>query len=467
MNRAILGLAVAVAGLLATVSPVRAEDNSSPLTTTSMVRGKGYVRIPDPPIEESVAHFSNVLFLNRCASGCTITPGTDNSSTNRSSIISGTVNLSAFRWGDSMWNQVVSCVQDIFSRFDVVVTDVDPGNAEHMEAMVAGLGSQAGAGQGVLGFAPFACGYIPRSISYTFANDNYYANDVNEICATIGQEAAHTWGLDHEILASDPMTYAPYNGRRQFQNQLVQCGEYPQQTHSCGCGGQQQNSVAEITAVFGTGTPTPPHMTINDPADGAQVEPGFPVHAQADESLNKAELRIDNQLVQTISTPPYAFNAPTDLGQGNHRVEVRGFDLQNTPGSAFIDVTIGEPCQTPADCQAQGDNYTCVGGRCVLGEGTPGGLGEPCTGDQECYSGLCLTSGTDMKCVESCNPDNNDCPGGFDCLGFEGGGVCWPGDGGGGGGGCASSDTGGSALPIGLGLAFAGLIVRRRRRPRA
>lgn len=470
MNRVIVGCAVTFAGVLALQSAASADDNGPGVDvgSTSFVRGKGYVVVPNPDPVESVQHFSNVLFLNRCASGCSIVYGNDNSSTDHSSIAQGS--LTAWRYGDAKWDATVACVQDVFSRFNVVVTDVDPGAAEHMEAMVAGLGSQVGADPGVLGFAPFVCsyGYIPRSISYTFANDSYYGGgggDVDEICATIAQEAAHTWGLDHEILNSDPMTYAPYGGRRQFQDQLVTCGEYPGQTHLCGCSSSQtqQNSVQRIADRFGMGTPMPPHMTITEPAENAQVDPGFVVRAEADKDLSKAELYIDNQLVRTLTTEPYTFNAPTDLEDGGHRIEVRGYDNFNTPGSAFRNVVIGAPCETPADCQDAGDNYTCVGGRCVPGEGTPGGLGEDCTGDEECFSGLCLSNGNEMKCVESCNLDANDCPDGYDCLGFEDGGVCWPAAGGGGGG-CSSSDDGGGALPIGLGLAFAGLVVGRRRR---
>jgi MYXO-CTERM domain-containing protein len=470
MNRVIAGLAVTVGGLLTLASTALANDNNDLPGEPSINRGKGYVIVPDPDPVEAVQHFSNILFLNRCASGCNIVYGTDNSSTNRSSIAQGS--LTAFRYGDAKWNAVVDCVAEVFSRFNIVVTDDDPGAAEHMEAMVAGYGSQVGADPGVLGFAPFVCsyGYIPRSISYTFANDNYYGGgggDVDEICATVAQEAAHTWGLDHEILNSDPMTYAPYSGRRQFADQLIQCGEYPGQTHTCGCSNtqQQQNSVQRIADRFGMGAPSPPEMTITEPEDGAQVDPGFVVRAEANESLQRAELYVDNILVATLTNGPYAFNAPEDLGEGGHRVEVRGYDVFGTPGTTFINVIIGEPCETPGDCQDLGDEYTCVGGRCVPGSGVPGGLGELCAGDEECFSGLCLSNGTEMRCVESCNLDGSDCPDGYDCLGFDGGGVCWPGDGGGGGG-CSSSDGGGSALPIGVGLAFFGVVFGRRRRRR-
>src|SRR4030095_4035620 len=120
------------------------------------------------------------------------------------------------------------------SPFNIQVTDVDPGATEHMEVMVAGDTAcdvyeppqNPSDCQYVLGVAPATCGYIPRSVSYVFANNGYFnSNTVNEICATVGQEVAHTWGLDHERLASDPMTYLEYSGRRQFQNQAVACGE--------------------------------------------------------------------------------------------------------------------------------------------------------------------------------------------------------------------------------------------------
>jgi hypothetical protein len=480
MTKAILGLAVACAGALYSTT-ARAENNTT-LGDPVVIGGRGYVPVATPDPVAAVQHFSNVLFLNRCAGGCTISPGSDNSSSNDSSILQNTRQLAEFRWSDEVWDGVVACVREVFSPFNVSVTDVDPGAAEHMESMVAGTASQLGFQAGVLGIAPFVCGYeyIPRSISYALANENYYGagsqtRNINELCSTIAQEVAHTWGLDHEIEPSDPMTYASYDGRKQFQDEEIQCGEYPspQYHHDCGdlgtftCPGNlpsTQNSFQRITDRFGPADPTPPTVEILEPGDGDEVQPGFLVRAEADETLSKAELRIDNRLVQTVETPPYDFTASADLGEGNHRVEVRAFDLQGTPGSAFVEVVIGEPCEDDDDCAASGDDMVCVGGRCVLGEGGDGGLGDTCTGDAECYSGLCLSDGTDAYCVEGCELESDDCPSGFGCLGFEGGGVCWPGADGGGGG-CASSEGGGAgaALSIGLGLAFAGFVTRRRR----
>jgi MYXO-CTERM domain-containing protein len=480
MNRVILGLAVSFGGLIASIPAAHADDNDSDINVslpTSLPRGKGYVVVPPPPEGVFIAQpFSNILFLNRCTGGCTIQAGgQDNSSNNVSTVADGTSALSAFRWSETVWQETLACVQDIFSPFNIVVTDADPGVTPHMEAIVAGTATQLDCSQcvpGVLGIAPVAwdCEYMPRSMSYTFANENYYGagsqtRNVNELCATIGQEVAHTWGMDHEILASDPMTYASYNGRRQFEDAAIQCGEYPGQTHSCFCGGNTQNSVQEILQRFGPGgPPTPPHMTITDPAAGAQVQQGFAVVAEGDEPLGRVELRIDGELIDTDTTGPYEFFAPSDLADGTHMVEVTGYDNRGDPGKKTISVIIGEPCQDDGDCEEIGEGLVCLGGRCVLGNGYEGGLGTPCEGDDDCSSGTCLMQGDDMYCVESCNPGSDECPGDFDCLDFEDGGVCWPADGGGGGG-CASTDAGGAAaLPIGFGLAFVGMLFRRRRR---
>jgi uncharacterized protein (TIGR03382 family) len=61
----------------------------------------------------------------------------------------------------------------------------------------------------------------------------------------MAQEVAHSFGLDHELLASDPMTYLDYAGERTFQDTMAFCGEYG--GRMCGISGSvcrtKQNSV--------------------------------------------------------------------------------------------------------------------------------------------------------------------------------------------------------------------------------
>src|SRR5689334_17557864 len=78
---------------------------------------------------------SKIVFLNRCTGGCKVTSGFTDSRTNKSAIGAGTI--SAYSYGDSSWNSVVSCMKMTMSRFNVTVTDQDPGpNVDHFEVMI-------------------------------------------------------------------------------------------------------------------------------------------------------------------------------------------------------------------------------------------------------------------------------------------------------------------------------------------
>lgn len=432
----------------------------------------------DPGVT-AVAADTNVIYLNRCLGGCDVVRGNTDAaaSPDRSSIVgSGSHTLSAFSRSDAVWNGVVQCMQQVFGPFNVVITDQDPGSAPHFEIMFGGTSRQLGMGDGIGGVSPATCAtYIPNSLVFVF---DVWGNDVDEICATAAQEIAHSWSLDHTTEASDPLTYFPFNGRRFYKDGAENCGSdcingvlqgygIPctgpgQQTRSCICGGNTQNPTAEIKALFGDGTPTPPNVKITRPQTGDNVAPGFPINTEVTDlqGVQRVELFIDNQAVQTLTTGPYAFNAPSDLGNGTHTVKVVGYDVFGASGEATVQVVIGEPCGKPADCPNNTD--TCIGGRCVPGPGVQGGLGSDCSAGQSCSSGICTATTEGSYCTESCQLGAGQCPSGFGCLdtGLNNGtGVCFPGfdDGTGG---CSS----GSGAPIGFGLAFAALLVVRRRK---
>jgi hypothetical protein len=78
-------------------------------------------------------------------------------------------------------------------------------------------------------------------------------DDPRTVCEVISQEIAHSFGLDHERLPSDPMTYLDYDGDRTFQDQSAACGEFSDR--KCGINGkacrQRQNSVALLRQRLG------------------------------------------------------------------------------------------------------------------------------------------------------------------------------------------------------------------------
>jgi hypothetical protein len=419
-----------------------------------------------------------ILFLNRCVGGCVIRPGWDSSINNTSTVVAETSTISQFSGSQANWDAIVACVRDTYAPFGIRIVTDDPGTVPHFEAIVAGTPQQAGLPcnqtEGcVYGVSPArsggTCPVINNSITFSFAN--LFPSNINRVCWMVAQESAHSFGLfDHEALAGDAMTYIglgdPNPPRKTFRNENGRCGEYQPNPQGCWCdrndaNGYSQNSYASLLAVLGDNTPTPPVVEITAPAHGATVEPGFVVIADVTDADGVAAvtLEIDGTVIATDTTAPYAFDTPTDLADGTHRVTVRAIDVPGATGQASIDVVIGAGCQTAADCRGLGEDYVCVGNRCVLGPGSPGGLGSACEDHAGCYSGRCEhdTEGNSY-CVEACEPGGDDCPAGFRCLSA---GVCWPSDGDGGG--CRSATGRTPTLPLVVGAAVGALLIRRRR----
>jgi len=151
----------------------------------------------------------------------------------------------------------------------------------------------------------------------------------------MSQEIAHSYGLDHELLASDPMTYLGYTGERAFQDQTVSCGEFS--PRSCGISGivcrPNQNSVQLLyqrVGKYGDDTDAPA-ITVNQPSDGDVVSPSFDIVATASDNriVTSATIAIDGL---TVATLPGAgpFELTTDpLTTGEHVIVVEASDGTN------------------------------------------------------------------------------------------------------------------------------------------
>lgn len=198
------------------------------------------------------------IYLNR--HGGNYQCGDDDSALNLSSVVCGSDggNVGDFSGSENQWTYVRQCVADLFSPFNVYVTDIEPTSGDYVEAVVGGSPGQAGMPNGVGGVAPFSCGIIPNAVVYAFAD--VYGNDVQGICETVAQEVAHAFGLDHEFLCQDPMTYLGGCGDKSFQDTYAQCGEF--EPRECSCGGTSQNSVQmmleRLGASDGSVPPPPP-----------------------------------------------------------------------------------------------------------------------------------------------------------------------------------------------------------------
>lgn len=430
-------------------------ENERPMATYE------WVDSTNADIAEPNAHTSNIIFLNRCEGGCSISGGFNDSRTNRSTIIrGGTASISPWGKGDAQWEELVACVTALYDPYDMVITDVDPGpNVEHFETIVAGRAAEAGMPSGVGGVAPFSCGIINNAISFNFANEPFYANGIKSICETVGQETAHAFGLEHEFLCTDPMTYLPDCGLKWFQDDNASCGEL--EPAACQCR-QNQNSHRILEDHFGVGANPGPNLDFARPLANSNVSPDFVIEVSGDDyfyGVNNVEVFVNGSSIGATSSPPYIFNAPAGT-TGYTTLEVRGTDARGYNSSKTIEINVGESCDA-GDCPS---GRVCFDNFCIADSTTPGGFAAICDSDATCNSEICARDSEGVgTCTETCDLDKGQCPSGFGCLEAGDTSVCWAG---------VTEDTGGcgcnSANPTGglagLFLVLLGLFYQRRRR---
>ena len=333
---------------------------------------------PITPGTNAALATSKTIYLNK--NGVTLQPGNNDSRTNRSTLATQATTLPAWNASPAVWTATVNCMKDMFAAYDVVVTDVDPGATPHIEAVFGGSPTQLGMPNGVAGVSPFTqnCSIIENAIVFTFTAV-LPQTDSRLMCEIMAQEVAHAYGLDHELLASDPMTYLDYNGNRAFQNQTASCGEDVQRP--CGINGSvcrpNQNSVTLLTErlgkkVGGGGDTTPPTGAITAPAANAQVPPGFLVYTDANDNqmVVSAKLYIDGQVSAELTAGPFNFTTPATLSEGQHRLKVDIFDGASTFTTQEITVTVKKGAPDPGNGgggNGNGDNGEGYGGEITGG----------------------------------------------------------------------------------------------------
>lgn len=204
-----------------------------------------------PPQPAAALAGRRTIYLNR--EGVSLRPGDNDSRTQTSSIVTTPTEIAGWDIDDDTWGETVACVRGIYAPFAVDVTDEDPGDTPHIEAVFGGHPRDVGLPDNVAGVSPFTtdCGVIERSIVFTFTD--VLPDEPRTMCEIMAQEIAHSYGLDHEMLPSDPMTYLDYAGERTFQDVDAPCGEYADRR--CGIDGNTcratQNSVALLTRRLG------------------------------------------------------------------------------------------------------------------------------------------------------------------------------------------------------------------------
>lgn len=447
---------LAVCGVLASADAARAAPaGAGVVAIDGVVQRRLTIDTPQPTgAIAPAAVVSPTIFLQRCVGGCVVNQAPNNDARSNTSSIPKLVtsNIGEFvnalqqkgAAADAEWGQIVQCMREVYSPYNVTVTDVRPAGSYH-EAIIAGQPTDIGLDPDVLGVAPLAsdCRAIDNVISFTFANHHPPADRVLNICWTAAQESAHAFGLDHEYAfagsqsaCSDPMTYRnDCGGEKFFRNQPATCGEYA--ARSCKCGATQ-NSHEKLLSVFGPGTPStgPPVVTMSTPVAGGGL--GRTVTAQAGSKRGVSRVEAWFNGYPWANTPgapfgtggqanpsSYSVVIPSTLPDSIVDVKVVAFDdLGASTASTTVTVTKGAPCVSAATCAT---GQKCEAGKCFW-DPPVGELGDHCSYAQFCKSGVCRGAAGNLVCAQDCTVDVVDtCPAGFECEasgGASGAGVC-------------------------------------------
>jgi hypothetical protein len=330
-----------LAGLLVTSTAVAA-----PLDVTTAPDGSSRARQPVAPTAVTHAK-TRTLYLDR--DGGTLTPGANNSQANTTTLVDQMSTIAGWSVDDAGWAETVACVRAMWSHFDIEITDVDPGTTPHIQVHIGGSPTSIGFPPKIGGVSPMAidCSIVEHSIVFVFPQN--LRNDPQTICEVVGQEVGHSYGLDHELEPSDPMTYLSFIGDRTFQDKTASCGE--SSPRPCGIGGHtcraNQNSFRLLLDRLGApgSDHDPPTLAITTPRDGDTVEPGFSVIASAtdDVGVDRITLYIDGDAVIS-DQHELALSTDPSLPAGRHEllIEVADAADNTTIRRLAVDVDDGE-----------------------------------------------------------------------------------------------------------------------------
>ena len=197
------------------------------------------------------ASAGGLIYVNRCAGGCTVKQGFDDAINGFSSIpTAGTSNLSEFAHGDPTFNETVSCLRSLFARYDVEVITAHPGAVPRREMMLAGTATQLGAQPGVLGVAPRYGMISDNAIAFAFAND--IGADPDRLCWIAAQQLSFLYGLEVEYYCPDVTSYFSGNdgcGLKRFADFDAPCGTFSAEATCSNSGGQPTQNSAALLAV--------------------------------------------------------------------------------------------------------------------------------------------------------------------------------------------------------------------------
>jgi uncharacterized protein (TIGR03382 family) len=341
--------------LVVSVGVAHAEPMSPRWVSDRTLDGVVFARqvVPGTVLAQAGLAKTRTIYLNH--HGATLSPGANDSQLQTSTVVTRVSQIPGWDATSADWAATVACMKDIWSRFDVTVTDIDPGATPHIEALFGGSSSAVDLPSNVGGISPFTtdCSVIERSIVFAFTDN--LSKKPRSICEVMSQEIAHSYGLDHELAADDPMTYLAFSGDREFQDRDVACGEST--ARPCGIPGTAcratQNSYQLLRARLGAANRDnqAPSVGITAPAQSATVAAGFSITATATDNVavTSVAFYLDGDLVGTSTAAPYRLATDPMLGHGAHTIVVEATDSDGNSATLQRDITVASEASAGSD----------------------------------------------------------------------------------------------------------------------
>jgi len=189
---------------------------------------------------------SQTVFVNR--NGGEYTGGMNNPGQNRTSILTGTHTVTAPSIGDDDWSEVMGCVREILSPYNIAVVDEDPMPAVHQEIVLTSLASDIGLPDQD-GVAAFSCGVL-QGIGWVFVDNRGSRASNRTICELVVWDVAKMTGIDTTPDCTDVNSWVDQAcGDKTFIDDDLPCGEMD--PRACQCGGNTQNSHAKMLEAYG------------------------------------------------------------------------------------------------------------------------------------------------------------------------------------------------------------------------
>ncbi len=253
-----------------------------------------------------------------------------------------------------------------WSPYAVTITESRPASGDYVMAVVSPTNPYAGEAAGI---APLDCGdtWTRNNVVFAFhgANDGYA---INEQARTVGQEVAHSIGLEHTTVDDDIMSYAYGPADFWFVDQcsaILTTPAAPEiycvDQHAQFCPAGQQNSHAELLELVGAGTPDTqgPVLTITAPQDGTQFTEGddFTITVDAADEVGVIEVELFSNGVSMANddSAPYGWPA-NGIPAGQYELYAEARDAAgNVTQSDVVVIDVAPADASPEPGESTGD----------------------------------------------------------------------------------------------------------------